>query len=226
VGPHSYSARSCATAILTPVQLPAIAAQQSRNFSDVILYRSEDAEAVYNSASRVSRILLVTPQPFYEDRGTPIAVQYVARALGQLGFNVDILTLPVGEDVSLPRTRIRRCANPFHIRSVPIGFSWRKVVMDLSLWRSFDRLLATRQYDLVHAVEDAAYIASILCPRYQQPFIYDMASAIPLELQRKALFRGAMARRFITAAERRVFKRASHVVCSAGLAEYVNLHYP
>ena len=25
------------------------------------------------------RVLIVTPQPFYEDRGTPIAVQYLAR---------------------------------------------------------------------------------------------------------------------------------------------------
>jgi glycosyltransferase involved in cell wall biosynthesis len=173
-----------------------------------------------------SRILIVTPQPFFEDRGTPIAVRYVARALGDLGVDTDILAFPVGRDVELPRSRIRRCANPLGLRSVPIGFSWRKIAMDLSLWRAFARRVATGRYAIVHAVEEAAYIAALLCPRYRQPFIYDMASAIPLELQHKLLFRNAMARRFMQSVERRVFERARHVVCSAGLADYVRARSP
>jgi hypothetical protein len=173
-----------------------------------------------------SRILIVTPQPFFEDRGTPIAVRYVARALGDLGVDTDILAFPVGRDVELPRSRIRRCANPLGLRSVPIGFSWRKITMDLSLWRAFARRVATGRYAIVHAVEEAAYIAALLCPRYRQPFIYDMASAIPLELQHKLLFRNAMARRFMQSVERRVFERARHVVCSAGLADYVRARSP
>ena len=175
---------------------------------------------------RLSRILIVTPQPFYEDRGTPIAVRYVASALAELGVDVDILAFPIGENVELPHVNVQRCANLFQLRSVPIGFSWRKVVLDLSLWRAFERALATRHYDIVHAVEDAAYIASVLCPRHGRPFIYDMASAIPLELQRKAMFRGAIAQRMIQAAERRVLERASHVVCSVGLADYVHERCP
>jgi glycosyltransferase involved in cell wall biosynthesis len=109
---------------------------------------------------------------------------------------------------------------------VPIGFSWRKVVLDLSLTRAFDRALAARHYDVVHAVEDAAYIASMLCPRYHQPFVYDMASAIPVELQRKTMFRTAIAQRLIQRLERQVFERASHVVCSVGLADYVHERCP
>ncbi len=172
------------------------------------------------------RILIVTPQPFYEDRGTPIAVRYVARALSELGVETEILAFPMGEDLQLPHIRVRRCANPLKLRSVPIGFSWRKVLMDMSLWRSFERLIATRRYDMVHAVEDAAYIASLLCPAYGQPFIYDMASAIPVELQRKAIFRNPLARRVVCGLERRVLARARHVVCSTGLAPYVHSRAP
>jgi hypothetical protein len=40
------------------------------------------------------RVLFVAPQPFYEDRGTPIAVRQVLQALGQLGYAVDLLTYP------------------------------------------------------------------------------------------------------------------------------------
>ena len=187
---------------------------------------SDSPLATPDRVTPAPRVLIVTPQPFFEDRGTPIAVRYVARALGDLGVDTDILAFPVGRDVELPRTRIRRCGNPLRLRSVPIGFSWRKIVMDLSLWRALERRVASGRYAIVHAVEEAAYIAAFLCPGYRQPFIYDMASAIPLELQHKLLFRSAMAKRFMQSAEHRVFERARHVVCSAGLAEYVRARSP
>ena len=83
--------------------------------------------------SEFPRVLLVTPQPFYEDRGTPIAVRYVAQALSELGAFVDILAFPVGRSVKIPRVRIMRCANPLGLQQVPIGFSWRKIVLDATL---------------------------------------------------------------------------------------------
>src|ERR1700722_8005801 len=92
-------------------------------------------------ASDFPRVLLVTPQPFYEDRGTPIAVRYVAQALSELGAHVDILAFPVGRSVSIPRVRIMRCANPLRLKRVPIGFSWRKIALDATLWQAFSRLV-------------------------------------------------------------------------------------
>ena len=47
------------------------------------------------------RVLIVTPQPFYEDRGTPIAVRYVANALSETGVQVDLLAFPVGQDLQI-----------------------------------------------------------------------------------------------------------------------------
>lgn len=172
------------------------------------------------------RVLIVTPQPFYEDRGTPIAVRYVANALSEIGVQVDLLAFPVGQDLEISNLSISRCANPLRLRHVPIGFSWRKIVLDTSLWWSFARLLSAQRYDMVHAVEEAAYMAAALCPRFKQPFMYDMASSIPTELQRKPLFRSALVQRMLMAAERRVLKSASRVVCSAGLADYVRAQAP
>ncbi len=166
-------------------------------------------------------MLIVTPQPFYEDRGTPIALRHVARALGELGYKVDLLAFPFGRSVQSPGLTIHRCANPLAVRSVPIGFSWRKVMLDIGLGRAFASHLARRHYDIVHAVEEAAYVAAFLCPRHERPFIYDMASAIPQELGHRALFRAQPIQRAITAIEQRVIDRATHVVCSIGLADYV-----
>ena len=177
-------------------------------------------------ANEFTRILLVTPQPFYEDRGTPIAVRYVAQALSELGAYVDILAFPVGRSVTIPRVKIIRCANPLRLKKVPIGFSWRKLVLDATLWQAFSRLVNSGKYHIVHAVEDAAYMAAAICPPVGQPFIYDMASAIPVELKRNALFATGLIQRLLSAAERRVISAASRVVCSSGLAGYVSHQVP
>ena len=177
-------------------------------------------------ASECTRILLVTPQPFYEDRGTPIAVRYVAQALSELGAYVDILAFPVGRSVRIPRVNIIRCANPLRLKQVPIGFSWRKIVLDASLWQAFRQLVNSGKYHIVHAVEDAAYMAAAICPPAGQPFIYDMASAIPVELKRNALFASRLIQRLLSAAEKRVISAASRVVCSSGLAGYVSDQVP
>ena len=43
------------------------------------------------------KILLLAPQPFYEERGTPIAVDLLLKALSDRGESVDVLTYPIGE---------------------------------------------------------------------------------------------------------------------------------
>jgi glycosyltransferase involved in cell wall biosynthesis len=178
------------------------------------------------SSSEAGRVLIVTPQPFYEDRGTPITVRYVAAALSELGADVDVLAFPIGTSVSIPRVRVLRSANPMGLRHVPIGFSWRKIVLDVSLWRSFARLVRTRRYQIVHAVEEAGYMASLICPLTNQPFIYDMASAIPQELKRNALFKNAVVQRMLGAVERRVIQTAHRTLCSSGLARHVLRQVP
>src|SRR5262249_6631852 len=87
-------------------------------------------------------ILVVAPQPFYEDRGTPIAVYSVLQALGQLHYQVDLLTYPVGRPVDILGLTIIRAPNPFGIRRVPVGFSIRKLLLDFTLVVTMWRRLA------------------------------------------------------------------------------------
>src|SRR5690606_7868333 len=90
------------------------------------------------------RVLVVTPQPFFEERGTPIAVAMAARALVETGYAVDVLAFPVGTDPGIKGVRIDRCANPFGFRHVRVGFSLRKALLDLSLLHSLARLLSAQ----------------------------------------------------------------------------------
>lgn len=139
---------------------------------------------------------------------------------------MDLLAFPIGQDTVIPAVNIHRCANPFGIRAVPIGFSAGKALLDVTLARSFWHLLRTRDYAAVHAVEEAAYLAALLCPRLGKPFVYDMASSIPVELRHHKVFGTALAQRALGALERLALRRASQVVCSMGLAEYVRAVAP
>lgn len=168
------------------------------------------------------KVLLVAPQPFYEDRGTPIAVRHVLEALAQLGLESHLLTFPVGKPVEIPGLRITRCANPFGIRSVPVGLSVRKVLLDLTLLAVLRRELRRHDYACIHAVEEMVLPALLLSRRIGVPVVYDMQSSIPEQL----LDHWCLGRRPFQAALRRGEKwtiaNADFVVSSTGLAERVH----
>jgi glycosyltransferase involved in cell wall biosynthesis len=102
----------------------------------------------------------------------------------------------------------------------------RKLVLDASLLRSFEKLLSRRQYVAVHAVEEAAWLASVLCPLHAVRFVYDMASAIPQQLTGHWLLGREPFLSILRSTEKRVIERAAHVVCSGGLAGYVRSQAP
>ena len=127
------------------------------------------------------RILVIAPQPFYQERGTPIATRLLIETLQSAGHSVDVLTYHVGDDPHLPGVRVFRApAVPF-VRDVPIGFSVRKILCDLMLgWRL---LSLTRQirYDVLHAVEEAVFLSLLVRVRGSR-IVYDMDSSLPEQL--------------------------------------------
>lgn len=141
------------------------------------------------------RILVIAPQPFYQERGTPIATRLLVEALKAEDHAVDVLTYHVGEDPKLDGVRVFRApAVPF-VRDVPIGFSLRKVLCDFSLlWRLFT-LTRRRRYDVLHAVEEAVFLslfvrgigarrgsAGARFDRAGCRVVYDMDSSLPEQL--------------------------------------------
>jgi glycosyltransferase involved in cell wall biosynthesis len=162
----------------------------------------------------------VAPEPFYEDRGTPIAIRHVLAELSRRGVEVDLLTYPVGTDPEIPGLRIFRVPNPFRYRAVPVGLSVRKIVLDLLIAREIPRLHRKRRYAYVHAVEESAFLAVLTAGRRGVPVLYDMASSLPEQLAQRPLWQGptlAILRIF----ERWLLRRVDVVACSAGLSGLV-----
>jgi glycosyltransferase involved in cell wall biosynthesis len=172
------------------------------------------------------RILVVAPQPFYEDRGTPIAVRQVLQALGELGRSVDLLTFPIGNGVDIPGLTIFRSANPFNLQRVPIGLSVRKVILDVPLMWSLLRVVDPARYSCIHAVEEAAFPAAVLARRHGIPLLYDMQSSLAEQLAWLDPMGLSPTRRALNAMERWLLRRSSMVVTSAGLAVRVKAMVP
>jgi len=170
-------------------------------------------------------VLIVAPQPFYEDRGTPIATRQVASALVTLGYDVDLLVYPVGAEQLIDGVRIVRSPNLFGVRSVPIGFSLRKLGLDLGMLGSFWKLVRSRHYAAVHAVEEMAFVAAALRSR-AGAIVYDMQSSLPDQLRTHAVFRSGGVQRLLRGLEGWLIRRVDAIVCSAGLKDHVQSQHP
>lgn len=179
-----------------------------------------------NSIEQESRVLVVAPQPFYEDRGTPIAIRHVLEALSASGHQVDLLTFPMGSGVSLPGMRIFRVGRWTGIKHVPIGFSIRKLFLDLLLCIALLRMLHKRDYWCVHAVEEMVFPALVIGKLRMVPVIYDMQSCLPDQLRGHPVLGLGWIQRLLVKCERWAFRRSAIVVGSAGLEPYVKRSSP
>jgi len=131
-------------------------------------------------------ILFLAPQPFFEVRGTPLAVLAMVRALTGLGHSVDLLTYPRGADVDVPGLVHRRSLN-LPVGRVPPGPSLAKLVLDVPFMTQALRRMASGRYDVVHAVEEAAHLAAPLARLFGLPLVMDIDSSIPDQLRHSTL---------------------------------------
>ena len=132
------------------------------------------------------KILLLAPHPFYQERGTPIAVDLLVRKLSDRGDHVDILTFHEGEDKHYKNVIIHRINPIISIKGITPGFSAKKLYCDLILFFKMISMLNKHSYDIVHAVEESATLAMLYKPFSKVPYIYDMDSVITQQLLEKS----------------------------------------
>jgi len=157
------------------------------------------------------RILLAAPQPFFQERGTPIAVRLLAETLCDFGHQVDLLVYHEGEDVRMPGLRLFRAWQPPGVRHVPIGISPQKLICDVFLVARMIGLLLRNRYDVVHAVEEALFPSALFNLFSRRKLVYDMDSWLSEQLTDKwSLLRPL--RPLLVGFERAVVRRATVVL--------------
>jgi glycosyltransferase involved in cell wall biosynthesis len=128
------------------------------------------------------KVLVLAPHPFFQARGTPLAVRTVVEFLSSRGHQIDVLTFHEGENVVISNCRIHRIASPVGIRNIRPGFSFKKVICDLFMFAKCLSMVRHNRYALVHAVEESAFIAAAVKTFVGTPYVYDMDSSLAEQL--------------------------------------------
>lgn len=180
------------------------------------------------------RILVLAPHPFFQERGTPIDVEILVRALGaRADTAVDLVVYAEGEERSYPNVAIHRGADWPWARGVRPGFSARKLLADaLLFWKALS-LLRRRRYDVIHAGEEAAFLALFFSWVFRIPYVYDLDSSIAQQMV-ESRPRLSFVARWLDRAEALLIRRAvaTAPVCNAlgdlcrarGAKKVVTLH--
>ena len=159
--------------------------------------------------SDAPRILLISPQPFFQWRGSPLRVRFNAQALAELGYAVDLLVMPVGADLLLPGVALHRAANIIRATNLPIGPSLSKAILDIALYFKAAVLARRHRYAVIHGIEDAGPIAAVLARRHGARMIFEKHSD-------PASYKKGFLRNLVMAAYRRVerfsIRRADAVI--------------
>jgi len=133
-------------------------------------------------------ILLLAPQPFFQNRGTPLAVKLLLEVLSAQRHTIKMLTYPEGEDVEIPNCEFFRLPQVPGLRNVKPGPSWKKIVYDVLMFFKARQLVSQNKFDLIHAVEESAFIAKKLQKDFGIPYIYDMDSSLAQQIIEKYSF--------------------------------------
>jgi glycosyltransferase involved in cell wall biosynthesis len=131
------------------------------------------------------KILLLGPQPHYQDRGTPIAVSLVLKALSEHGHGIDFLSYAEGSDKPLPNVRHFRIADIPLLRGVGPGPSVKKILCDVLFFFSATKLMLRKRYAVVHAVEESVFMALAFKILFRAPYVYDMDSSMAQQIVEK-----------------------------------------
>lgn len=163
------------------------------------------------AAPRTLRILFLAPQPFFEVRGTPLAVLAMVRALRALGHEVDLLTYPQGAGVDLGGARHLRSPG-LPVGRVRAGASLAKLALDVPFLAAAAWRLARGRYDVVHAVEEAAHLIAPVARALRVPLVVDMDSSIPEQLRDSGFARRGPLLWAADALERHALARSAAVI--------------
>jgi Glycosyltransferase Family 4 len=156
--------------------------------------------------------LMIAPQPFFTPRGTPFSVRARIQALVALGHSVDLVTYHAGDDISLSGLRIYRTLWIPWVRSVPIGPSLTKILLDILLFVLVLTKILSHRYDVIHTHEEAGLMGAVLAPWAKAQHLYDMHSSLPQQLKNFKAYNYAPIVKIFEILERFVIRRADAVI--------------
>src|SRR5690349_6176247 len=158
------------------------------------------------------RILMIAPEPFLEPRGTPFSVYHRIKALTSLGYEVDLVTYPIGEAVSLPGLRVFRTPALPLIQKVKIGPSLAKLPLDLLVLFTAWQRMRQERYQYIHTHEEAGLMGVLLARIFHCKHLYDMHSDLSQQMSNFAFTKNPLLIRAMEAVQRFIIQQADTVI--------------
>lgn len=158
---------------------------------------------------------MISPQPFFEPRGTPISVYQRIEALSALGHEIDLITYHVGKDVDIPNLKIHRVRGIKIIQHVRIGPSRAKILLDVQIFFRAIHMLLGKKYDVIHSHEEAAFFSMMLAWIFRIHHLYDMHSVLSNQLTNFNFGKNSIFVKIFEILERMVLKTC-HAVITVG----------
>jgi len=131
------------------------------------------------------KILLLAPHPFYQERGTPIAVDLLLTVLSRRGDQVDVVTFHEGAEKTYPGVTLHRIPRLPGMCDIRPGFSFKKLVCDVFVLSKALRLAVRGHYQVVHAVEESVFMAMLIRLCLRTPYVFDMDSSMARQIIEK-----------------------------------------
>ena len=147
-----------------------------------------------------------------EPRGTPFSVYNRTKALLAMGYEVDLVTYPIGEQVSLPGLHIYRAPSVPFIRKVKIGPSLAKVPLDILLFFTAFWRLCLRRYRFLHTHEEAGLMGVALALLFGCKHLYDMHSDLGQQMSNFAVTKNPLLIGCVKAVQKLIVRRADAVI--------------
>ncbi|MBI2558001.1 glycosyltransferase family 4 protein [Candidatus Woesearchaeota archaeon] len=159
-----------------------------------------------------NKILMISPEPFYQPRGTPISILHRIKALSKLGYKIDLLAYHIGGDVKIKNMKVYRIPDMPLIKNIKIGPSYTKILLDFFLLSKAISLSRKNKYDFIHAHEEACFIGIILKKMFRIPLIYDMHSSMPQQLANYNFSKNIFITGFLRWLEKKSVKNSDAVI--------------
>ncbi|MDH3346548.1 MAG: glycosyltransferase [Desulfobulbaceae bacterium] len=147
-------------------------------------------------------ILMLAPQPFYTERGTPMNVRLMCRILGEAGHQVDLLTFPTGSEITLQNVRIIKVPNILGVKGIPVGFSLIKIIYDVLMFFYVTTLCIRKRYQVIHGIEEGGFLAVIFAKIFRTRSIFDMDSSMSEQFAQHKIFKHSCTPAIISVLER------------------------
>ncbi|MDP7238689.1 MAG: glycosyltransferase [Candidatus Latescibacteria bacterium] len=170
---------------------------------------------------------MISPQPFFESRGTPFSVLYRLYALSQLGHHVDLVAYHLGRNIEIANVKIHRIPRIPFINQIAVGPSKRKIILDFFVILKSIQLLVKNEYDLIHSHEEAGFFSTKFAKWFEVSHLYDMHSSLPQQLRNFSFTRSAFIIRCFKKLEEKTIESADAIITICpSLFDYVETLFP